>query len=345
MMRSRALRALFSAAARHIASVTMTAVGLAAVAVVAAGALMATRPAAHSHDLAQARVRGSIQWHRHHPVYAPPLPTTPMSYLGVYEADAPVSYAEVHEFAQAVGYTPDLALYYSGWEEPFRIGFAEKARANGATAMVQIDPRGVSLAGIAAGRYDHYLETFADQVATFGHQVVIGFGHEPNGRWSPWGYGHVSPKTWVAAWKHVVDVFRLQGAHNVTWVWTVNIMDKRRNLIPSPSPWWPGNAYVTWVGLDGYYAKASWSFAPLFGPTIKAVRKLTLDPVLVAETGAPASVGQPAKIADLFGGINAYQLLGFVWFDANQTQHWRISSPAAFATFRRAARAYMRPAS
>ena len=79
----------------------------------------------------------------------------------------------------------------------------------------------------------------------------------------------------MAAWRHIVTVFRQQGADNVTWLWTVNIVDQKGG-IPSPAAWWPGASYVTWVGIDGYYLKPSWKFAPLFGPTIKAVRHLTL---------------------------------------------------------------------
>ena len=76
---------------------------------------------------------------------------------------------------------------------------------------------------------------------------------------------------------------------------------------------------MNWVGIDGYYLKPSWQFAPLFGPTIGAVRALTNDPILVAETGATAAAGQPAKIDDLFAGIRLYGLLGFVWFDATDS--------------------------
>ena len=149
----------------------------------------------------------------------------------------------------------------------------------------------------------------------------------------------------MAAWRHIVNVFRQQGADNVTWLWTVNIIDMQRGNIPSPAPWWPGSSYVTWVGIDGYYLKPSWTFAPLFGPTIKAVRALTLDPILISETGAAPAAGQPAKIADLFAGIRAYGLLGFVWFDANGIRDWRLDSPAAVAAFRRGAKTFKRPAS
>jgi len=131
-------------------------------------------------------------------------------------------------------------------------------------------------------------------------------------------------------------VFRQLGADDVTWLWTVNIID-RKGGIPSPARWWPGASYVTWVGIDGYYLKPSWQFAPLFGPTIKAVRRLTLDPILISETAATPAAGKPAKIADLFAGIRDYGLLGFVWFDINKNRDWRLASPAAIAAFRRGA--------
>ena len=75
----------------------------------------------------------------------------------------------------------------------------------------------------------------------------------------------------------------------MTWLWTVNIINNTQNgRIPPPNPWWPGSSYVNWVGIDGYYLKPTWQFAPLFGPTIGQVRELTRDPILVAETGATA---------------------------------------------------------
>jgi mannan endo-1,4-beta-mannosidase len=175
--------------------------------------------------------------------------------------------------------------------------------------------------------------------------VIIGFAHEPNGRWYPWGYRHESPASFRAAWRRIVTVFRGQGADNVTWLWTVNIIDKRGG-IPSPAPWWPGASYVTWIGIDGYYLKPSWKFAPLFGPTIKAVKSLALlDPILISETAATPAAGKPAKIADLFAGIHAYGLLGFVWFDVDKNRDWQLADPASIAAFRRGAQTFRRPGS
>jgi mannan endo-1,4-beta-mannosidase len=274
------------------------------------------------------------------------LPTTPGSYVGVYANGVPASYSGVSAFASASGVSPDVVMYYNGWFEPFSSGFATTVAADGAVPLVQLDPTGASLAGIASGRYDGYLSAYAESVRAYGHPVILSFGHEMNGYWYKWGYGHVSPAAFIAAWRHIVNLFRVLGAQNVTWMWTVNIInDAHGGNVPRPDPWWPGSSYVNWVGIDGYYLKTSWKFAPLFGPTISAVRAVTGDPILIAETGAVPAAGQPAKIADLFAGVQNYGLLGFVWFDSANSDHqnFSIQSSAAFAAFRTGASSYHRP--
>jgi mannan endo-1,4-beta-mannosidase len=282
----------------------------------------------------------------------PSLPTAnptphnaPGTYIGVFERGAPQSYAGIMAFTKTTGVSPRVVSYYSGWSESFQAGFAADAVRHGALPLVQIDPTNISLAAIAAGQYDGYLRSYADAVRSFGHKVILGFGHEMNGNWYSWGYKHTPAAVFVAAWQHIVDVFRRQGAHNVIWMWTVNIIHPGGSgEIANPAQWWPGSAYVTWIGMDGYYYKPSWTFAPMFGPTIKIVRALSRVPIpiLISETGAPAAY-QPVKIADLFAGIRAYGLLGFVWFDANHVMDWSLSSPAAIAAFRRGADAINDP--
>jgi mannan endo-1,4-beta-mannosidase len=240
----------------------------------------------------------------------------PIRYLGVYERGTPLSYAGVTSFTAATGVDPDVIMYYSSWEEPFQTSFATTAAEHNAVPLVQINP-----------------------VRAYAHPVILSFGHEMNGHWYPWGYMHTSPAVFVAAWRHIVTLFRGLGTQNVIWLWTVNIVETSGGILP-PGSWWPGSSYVTWVGIDGYYYSPSMTFAYLFGPTIAAVRELTSDPILIAETAAAPAVGQPAKITDLFDGIRIYGLLGFIWFEV---QEWGIGSPAASAAFGQGAEAYQRP--
>jgi mannan endo-1,4-beta-mannosidase len=273
------------------------------------------------------------------PVVHASLPPKVASYLGVFENGSPPDYAPIAEFARAVNAQPNLVGYYSGWAQPFATSFARAIYVHGVRPFVQIDPTDASISGIAAGVYDGYLRLYADNVREFGHAVVIGFGHEMNATTYPWGYGHVPATTFVAAWRHIVGLFREEGAENVTWLWTLQADGPGTGPIAS---WWPGASYVTWVGIDGYYYTPSDTFVKVFGKTIDQVRELTGKPVLLSETAVGPFAGQYVKIANLFEGMRRYHTLGLVWFDKKQDdgkyhQDWRIEdhqpAEAAFRLF------------
>jgi mannan endo-1,4-beta-mannosidase len=272
------------------------------------------------------------------------LPTTPSSYIGLYPTGVPRSNAGVAAFTSATGVRPRVVVYFSGWLEPFQASFARRVAKDGAVPLVQMNPTGVGVAAIASGHYDAYLNVYADAVRAYGHPVILSFGHEMNGYWYSWGYQHTAAAVFVAAWRHIVTLFRTDGVRNVTWLWTVNTIHDR-SRVPSPGPWWPGSSYVTWVGIDGYYYQSTSMFTSVFGPTIAAVRALTRQPILIAETAAAPGAGQSTKITDLFAGIHLYGLLGFVWFDSVHVKDWRLQGPAAIAALRRGAQAYGRVAS
>src|ERR1019366_6869858 len=81
-----------------------------AVIVIAAGVLVAIRPRSET-----GRVR----------------PTHSVPYLGVYQPDAPASYAGLNQFARNIGRQPNLVSYYSPWREAFQVGFAATAGKHG----------------------------------------------------------------------------------------------------------------------------------------------------------------------------------------------------------------------
>ena len=259
--------------------------------------------------------------------------------LGVRVRKMPGPWNPVTTFSQAVGASPQLVLYYSGWFEPFQLKFAKEAYAHHATVVVQIQPWG-DLKKISDGHYDHYLRSFASNVRNFRHPVVIGFGHEMNGKWYKWGFRHQSPASFVLAWQHIVNVFRRQGADNVTWLWTIS-----SSVVPPNGPplgeYYPGDQYVTWVGLDGYYYKKTSTFTTVFGPAIGFIRQITSKPILLAETGIGPVSGQARNMPNLFSGIKQNHILGLVWYDVTQHrglyhQDWRLDGhPAALAAFRR----------
>ena len=276
------------------------------------------------------------------PVYAP-LPATPAAYLGVYEQDIPHSYQLVDEFAQSVGRQPNIVLCYAGWGSSFHTSFADIALEHKSTMLIDLDPTDVPVRSIADGMQDSYLRSYAQEVRAFGHAVIISFAHEMNGNWYQWGWTHTSPKTWRRAWRHIVTVFRQVGADNVTWLWSVNGVAAGEGPIRD---WWPGAAYVTWIGVDSYYNAAADDFHSQFLPTIENIRTFSNSPILIAETAVGPLAGQAAKIPGLFAGVRHNHLLGFVWFDVAQHQgiyhqDWRLEGqPRAIFAFRHAMKRY-----
>jgi mannan endo-1,4-beta-mannosidase len=269
--------------------------------------------------------------------------TATQPYVGVFERGVPTSFTPVQDFGRVAGVKPRIAVYFSGWHDPFQARFASMARAHGAVVLVQMLPKGFSMASIAAGRSDAYLRLYAREVRAFGHQVILSFAPEANGPWYPWGYHHTSPKTYVAAWRHVVNVFRKVGASNVTWMWDVNISGSSKNNTGPIADLWPGRQYVTWTAMDGYYIRPTDTFSSLFGPTLRAIRRITAKPTIIGEVGIGPLSGQARAIPGLFTGIRRNHLLGLVYFDEGQNQglyhqDWRLEgSKPALAAFRKGA--------
>jgi mannan endo-1,4-beta-mannosidase len=273
------------------------------------------------------------------------IPATSDDYLGVYEEDVPDSYTQVDQFAQMAGRQPNLVLYYNGWAQPFQASFARMALAHGATVIDDLEPTSVTLAAIVDGQQDSYLDGYAQQIKRFGHPVILSFGPEMNGNWYSWGWTHDPPQQFVAAWRHVVDVFRELGVTNITWMWTVNGIGGSTGPV---ADYWPGAEYVDWVGIDSYYYLSTDTFNTVFAPTIAAVREFD-KPILISETAVGQVAGQTQKIPGLLKGVKHSGVLGFVWFDVAQDQglyhqDWRLEgqSPAVAAEFRDDVKTYLK---
>jgi hypothetical protein len=271
-------------------------------------------------------------------------------YVGIIASQMPHSYAPAESFQAATGAKVGIVAYYSSWPEGFQSQFAETAWEHGSTTMVDIDPPDGenAMTQIADGKYDWYLNDFAQTVRDFGHKVIINFGHEVNGSWFAYGYKHVQPATFVAAFRHVHNVFAAAGARNVTWMWDVNVpVGSQTGPI---AQFYPGDAYVNWVGIDGYDWQAKRTFSEVFGSMITQVRQITSRPILIAETSVLPGPNAVMQVTSWLHGIEADNLLGLVWFDVNKThaQHttdthdWKLEDdPPALAAFRAAIPAYL----
>jgi beta-mannanase len=225
--------------------------------------------------------------------------------------DTPVS-NESRAIAQ-IGRTPSIIDAFSTWEngDGNYIGFprtwVDSVEALGSTPMITWEPSngkpkaGVSqptfdLSTIASGRYDTFIRAWASSARADGRNLYVRLMHEMNGGWYPWGRAvdGNTPAQYVTAFRHVVDIFRQEGADNVQFVWCVASGSSGKHVQTSVSDYFPGNAYVSWVAMDGYNRSVAHplSFEQIFSTTYSTLTSISDRPIMIAETG---SVQYPGK--------------------------------------------------
>lgn len=117
--------------------------------------------------------------------------------------------------------------------------------------------------------------SFAEACAKFTKPIFIIFAHEMNGSWYPWSVwidknnnltkdkgeetGH-TPEKYQEAFRNVSAIFH-KKAPNVAMVWCPNQGWLGKERIDPYTPFYPGDEYVDWVGLDFY--ERGWNLPPL----------------------------------------------------------------------------------
>lgn len=205
-----------------------------------------------------------------------------------------------------------------------------------------------TLQDIINGTNDVYINNFAQEVKSFNKNIFIRFGHEMNGSWYTWsginnGGGINGPARYIAAFQHVHNIFSSIGANNVRWVWCPNANSVSNVLWNAAINYYPGNAYVDWIGVDGYnwgdtnnFNRQPWvSFDQIFGSIYNTLISGNNKPVMIAEFACssvsntyPVDQKKAAWITSAFSTIknNYPRIKAVVWFDFNKEMDWRVES-------------------
>jgi hypothetical protein len=199
--------------------------------------------------------------------------------LGAYDGGIPQTLEGVMTLERALGTVFPLIQIYTAWgdrpEHQFPLELVTAVSDLGSVPVITWEPwlsvfesarhphlplpaaRELhGMAAVARGDYDFYLETWAAAAARFGKPLLLRFGHEMNDPYRyPWGPQHNTKEEYVAAWRHVVSLFRRAGAGNVLWVWSPHVAYEYWDL------YFPGDDVVDWVatGVLNFGPIAQWS--------------------------------------------------------------------------------------
>lgn len=264
--------------------------------------------------------------------------------IGFSVPEFPRSLPTFDDLAKAAQLDANVSTWYQSLGVPFDAAKVAKISRQGIFPIIEIDSDSTPLAAIAKGGWDEFFGSYARAVAEYGSPVGIDFDHEFNGLWSQWGPERNTAKSFVAAWRRIVTIFRRNGATNVVWIWNPNVIAP--NTV-SMKPWYPGGKYVTWIGVDGYFFHKEDTFGTVFGRTLRELNTFTDKRVLIVETGALPGAQRVGQINSLFNGLESNpKVVGFIWFDYDKgTGHdWRLQGDApALKALHSGAVAYRKP--
>lgn len=287
-------------------------------------------------------------------------------WIGAYAPPSPwESMATVYDLERSIDRRLDVVHLYKAWGEPWGQYNVETIRellsatADGRRPLVTWEPWAISngasqptfsLVSIATGEHDTYIRSWAEGLREFPSIVYLRPMHEMNGNWYPWA-GRVKgnrPVDYIAAWRHMYEVFDQAGANNVRWVWSPYVVD-----VPSSNAfeaYYPGGKYVDILALDAYnwgtdsgppvtQSGGRWQDVEdlLSGPYRRLIR-MGPQPVWLAEVSSAEQGGDKANWLRMLLELRDYRRISAViWFDADKERDWRIiSSERAVAAVGRA---------
>lgn len=229
--------------------------------------------------------------------------------------DAPWDATTLNTFEQHTGKRPSLIAY----GQPFGmldIGPLQLCAGRGATPLVETT---FPIAEILSGTKNAAIDAISARAKEFGKEILLAPGWEMNGEWFAWGQN----ANYASAWRYLVNRMRSNGVTNVKFLWAVNTISA---YSPDPAPYYPGDEYVDYVGVDGYNhgvgsAKPDkWLLAAdVFDPTLTRLGVIApTKKVIINETGSTEHGGD--KAAWITDFLSIYlparpQIVGFSWFN------------------------------
>lgn len=253
------------------------------------------------------------------------LPVAWGAYVGDQTTDAAT-------FENLVGHQMNMQVVFVGWgaSNPFPAQYAPTVRDVGKTLVVFWEQTGTTLDNITAGNSDTYISQFAATAQSYGGPIILAPFAEMNGNWDSWGgtVGTNTPAKVIAAWQHVHNLFA--GVTNVKFAWDVNSTSVPNTTANAITAYYPGDAYVDYVAVDGFNFGSPWqTFDQVFGSALATLKNYG-KPVYILSMASAPGTQKAAWITDAFSvqvPLHS-EVVGWVWFNQLKEKNWRVNSDA-----------------
>jgi hypothetical protein len=267
------------------------------------------------------------------------LHTTPDSATAKQPSDMGIAAMEA-----AFGRTFDIDNHYYAWDAPLPTWRDRWDLDQGRIPMLSW--MGTSTKDTAAGRYDALFGQRADAIRDLGKPVFLRWFWEMDGDRAAKKKPAGSPAQYIAAWRHLHDLFQAHGATNAVWVWCPVSL---HFYTGTAQPFYPGDDAVDWICADGYNWAPGKPNLPYesFQRLFQAFYDFGVQhgkPLMVGETGAQENApGDKVKwINAMHDSVKLHypNVEAYLYFDvddsgSNGNYDWRLnSSPGSIDAFK-----------
>jgi hypothetical protein len=154
---------------------------------------------------------------------------------------------------------------------------------------------------IVDGEHDRLIRQQAQAIKKIGAPVLLRMRWEmdrPNLRATMW-----SGEDYIAAWKHVRQIFQQEGTTNVSWVWCPTAEGFIRGDAPA---FYPGDDQVDWTCADVYAGSLFQPIGQLMGPFLQFAAAHP-KPVIIGEFGVAKAWGSARRAAWLTDATRTFK--------------------------------------
>jgi len=269
------------------------------------------------------------------------------------------SYDRMQDSEVRLGHKFEFLMTYCRFPDnkPFPAEAVQNVYRDGRVLMLTLQPFDgrtdwVAVPEIIAGKHDAAIKEWAEGLKKIGEPVFVRPLNEMNGDWDPWCAWYYGKDTdlYILAWRHIVDLFRETGTTNALFVWNPHDRSYPDFEWNNPHRYYPGDAYVDWIGLTGYnngtsHPADTWrEFDDIYRPLYDDyLRHYPNKPFMITEFSCNEAGGDKARWIErcmVSLARNYPNIKIATWFDSrdNAWLYQLDSSPEAFAAFQQGLR-------
>lgn len=196
----------------------------------------------------------------------------------------------------------------------------------GKTTLIYWENYGVSLDSIINGSQDSVIKAFGAKLAP---NTIISLFHEMNlsdgsNSWAGYESGNTAAKV-VQAYKHVHDLIGTKAK----WAWVVNNVSVPNVTGNEPAAYWPGAAYVDYIGVDAFDFDGNSPLSTVAQPALNEVLGYG-KPVWITSCGTTSS-NKAVWVSAAIAWAKSNNIGGLIYFNYNDGGNFELNSAGVTA--------------